>query len=339
MIFVFDFGNARGKWHDPHKHKYGDFLHAIKQLSESEWAIVAGNGKPPRGIIKVNGYPYAVGDAARRYTIPERPKGAARYRREYYGVALAFALSEAYGTSKRRVQLYASHAPGDAHYARNLVTSARGEFFVESNYGELAFNIADVRTFDEPLGGYSNYVFTEKGTERRSNPLTNVTTLVVDVGGYTVDVAAVDPGGEIDQLSLNSTRVGVLELIRNFEHELRANNATLFQDTGDLDIRRVEAGIMTGIYQFGRHQVDCTREATGAINALVNDVVQVINASGGAANFDYILLTGGGAALIYNALVDAFPRIEFLLSEPNIDNMKFSNVFGGAKIARLLTGV
>lgn len=339
MDFVFDFGNARGKWFIPRNNQYGDFLHAIKPLTPSEWNASVGNGHPPRGIIKVNGFPFAIGDAARRYVIPERPKGAARYRREYYGVGLAYALAEGFQRSIRRVYLMASHAPGDVMYARNLINSAGGEFVVECKYGILNFSVDEVKTFDEPLGGYSNFVFTEKGDERRRNPLSKVTTLVVDVGGYTVDVAAVDPGGEIDQLSLKSTRAGVIELVEGFERELRANNATLFQDTGALDIRRVEAAIIAGEYRFGRVAVDCANEALAAINALVNDVVQVINSAGGAANFDYILLTGGGAALIYNALVNAFPRIEFLLSEQDTDNMKYSNVFGGAKLAALLRSV
>lgn len=336
MEIIFDFGNARGKWYAPRKNEYGDFLHAIAFLSEGEWRGIVGRGKAPNGIIKVNGQAVAVGDAARRYTIAERPKGAARYKQTYYGIGLAYTLTEAIKRDDANVSLFASHAPIDIQYARNLIASAQGRWDVESRYGHTCFEVRHVETFDEPLGGFSHYTFTEKGEERKRNPLRDKTTLVVDVGGHTVDVAAIDPGGEIDSLSLNSTRTGVIQLMKDFESELRTNNATLFQDTGDLDINRVEKALIAGVYQFGKVAIECQFEANGAIQSLVNDVIQVITAAGGAANFDVILLTGGGAALIYDHLTAAFPRIDFVLAEEDRKLMKYANVFGGAKLAALL---
>lgn len=336
MEVVFDFGNAQGKWYSPRKNEYGSFTHALARLTENDWRHIVGRGKPPEGLVRINGTPYAIGNAARRHTIQERPRGAARYRDSYYGVGLAYALSEAIKKNDSQVSLFASHAPIDIDYARNLIVAARGLWEVEGRYGVTAFKVDDVMTFEEPLGGLSNFTLTEKGEERRNNPLSDITTLVVDVGGYTVDVVAVDPGGEIDLMSANSTRTGVISLIQGFEAELRANNSTLFQDTGDLDIRRVESAILTGKYKFGRLELDCEAEATAAIHSLVYDVTQVINSAGGVGNFDAILVTGGGAALIYEALADALPRIDFVMAEKERSLMKYANVFGGAKLSALL---
>lgn len=333
---IFDFGNALGKWFTPRKNEYGSFMHAIARISDNEWNNMARRGRPPEGIVKVNGIPYAIGRAAVRHITQDRPKGAARYRDTYYGVAMAYMLSEALQRNDSNVSLFASHAPIDIDYARNLIVATQGIWEVESRHGLLAYKVHDVMTFDEPLGGFSHFTLTERGDERRSNPLNDQTTLVIDVGGYTVDVVAVDPGGEIDLMSANSTRTGVINLTNTFENELRSNNPTLFQDTGDLDIRRVENAIMTGAYKFGKLQIDCAHEATAAINSLVYDVVQVINAAGSAANFDVILTTGGGAALIHEALVEAMPRIDIVMAEKNRDLMKFANVFGGAKLSTLL---
>lgn len=336
MLFVLDFGNARVKWSAPRLNAIGDFRHAIVQLTDGEWRQVVGRGAPPRGIIKVNGIPYAVGDAAVRYTIPERPRGAARYKATYYGVAMAYALAEGIGRSNKNILLYASHAPGDIDYARHLIESASGVWRVESRSGELQFAVNEVRTFDEPLGGYTNFVFNADGTEARKNPLRNVSTLVVDIGGYTVDVAAVDPGGEIDLLSLHSTRTGIINLTEGFEAELRSENASLFQDTGAIDIRRIEDAIITGVYRYGKVNVDCAHIAAAAVNSLVNQIVEIVNHAGGVANYDYLLLTGGGPALVYNALQSALPRAEILLSEKDKDQMRFSNVNGGGKLAALM---
>lgn len=334
-----DFGNARIKWHHPRPSQYGDFRHAIAQLDESDWRKIAGRGTPPAGIVKVNGQAYAIGDAARRYVIPERPKGAARYKDTYYGPGLGYALASAFKKSMANVFLVASHAPEDIDYADMIRAVALKPWRVESEFGIHEFNVTRVETFDEPIGGYSNYVLTEDGMEKKRNGLRDKTVLVIDVGGFTVDIAAVDPGGQIDALSLKSTRKGIINLTSGFESNLRSNNRTLFQDSRDLDIRRVEAAILTGCYPFGKIPVDCRQEAQAAIYSLVNDVIEIINEAGGVANYDCMLMTGGGAVLIYDTLIQAYPKIDFILSEENRDLMKYSNVFGGAKLAALMRSI
>jgi hypothetical protein len=334
---ILDFGNARIKWFDPRTNLYGDCRHAIVELSENDWQSVVGRGRPPEGYLRVNNVPFVIGDMARRYLIPERPQGASRYRANYYGVALGWALSSAFNRSSRNVTLVATHAPRDIKYARNLVAAACGEWHIENQDGEFDFVVRDVHTLDEPLGGYAHFVFTEKGMERRNNPLSELITLVVDIGGFTVDTAAIDPGGVLDPKSLKSRQAGVIEMMGAFEAELRGNNATLFQDdVRDLDVRKLEDALLSGYFRYGKMQIDCRGEAGAAINSLVNDVVFVINSAGGIANYDTILLTGGGAALIYDALSNALPRAEFLLAEKDRSLMKYANVFGGAKLAAAL---
>lgn len=334
--FVLDFGNARWKWFFPKQNKFSDERHAISLLSESEWRRACGNGKPPQGIMRVNGQPVAFGDVARRYSLKEKPRGAARYTPEYYGFALAYALSQTFPRDMANITLFASHAPGDVEYARDIISSAKGVWQITNHVGDLAYQVKDVYTADEPIAGYSHYTLTERGEERKKNPLRDVTTLVLDVGGHTTDVAAIDPGGNIDSLSLKSTRTGVINMTNDFENMLRANNRTLFQSAGDLDIRRVENAILTGVYKFGKVAIPCEVEAQSVIQSLVNDVIQIIEAAGGAANYDYILLTGGGAALIHDALVKSYPRIDFIFAEPNRDLMKYANVFGLAKVGALM---
>jgi len=334
--FVLDFGNARIKWFEPRQSATGDARHAVVQLTDAQWDAMIGRGKPAPGFLRVNGAPFAIGDAARRYIIQDRPKGASRYRENYYGVGLCYAMAEAFKRSVRKVNLIASHPPIDIAYAPSLIAAAKKYWHVETVHGVTEFEVTDVFTFDEPLGGYSHFVFTENGQERKRNPLLTLTTLVIDAGGYTVDVAAVDAGGEIDPISLKSTRTGVLDVFEQFETELRSNNSTMFQDTGDIDAKKIEASLLGGQFKFGKVMIDCRHEANAALNAFVNDVVQVINSAGGVANYEAMLLTGGGAALIYDRLVDALPRAEFLLAEPQLPLMKYANVFGGAKLVAML---
>lgn len=336
MDFALDFGNARIKWFDPRSNNHGDCRHAVAQISENDWNHAMTRGKFPEGFVRVNGTPFAVGDAARRYLIPDRPRGASRYRDIYYGVGMAYALAEGFEKSIRNVTLLATHPPGDIAYTPNLIQAAIGEWEVESRYGVLNFGVHQVQTIDEPLAGYAHYVFTEKGLERTRNRLSTVTTLVIDVGGYTTDVAAVDKNGEIDPLSLKSVRTGVIAATDQFETDLRGNNATLFIDTHDIDINRVEQALILGTFKMGKLNVDCRTEAESALNSLTNDVVQVINSAGGIANYDVMLLTGGGSAMIMNRLEMAMPRAEFIPAHNQPAEMKYANVFGAAKLGAVL---
>lgn len=335
--FVLDFGNSWGKWYVPGAEVRGNFRHAIAALSESEWRHYTGRaGAAPDGIIRVNGFPYAIGDAARRHTIKERPRGAARYDEAYYGVGLAFALATAFRRSTRPITLYASHAPIDIDYAADLQAAARRTWQVDA-YGEsYTFVVRDVYTFDEPIGGFNHFVLTNEGTVIKRNPIRDETVLICDIGGHTVDIGAIDPGGVIDVQSLKSTHTGVLHVIEEFTREFRANNRLLFKNTADLDPRRVDAAIRTGKYKGGRHIIDCSAEASMATQALVYDVEQIIDSMGGALNYDHILLTGGGAALLFDRLCAAIPQIEFLPVEQNLDEIQYANVYGGAKLFKML---
>lgn len=333
---IFDFGNAQGKWFAPGSGQYGNFLHAVVPLTAQQWESVVGRGMPPQGLLRVNGTGYAIGNAAKRHIIKERPHGAARYNASYYLPAACFAFIEGFHKDKE-ISLYASHAPQDQRYAPELIRAVKGTWEVECQYGTLKFAVKKVTTFDEPIGGYAHFALTKTGDEKPNNPVGDKTVLLVDVGGYTADRVAVDPGGQIDLMSIASTRVGTITAIEHFESELRQRYKAMFQDTGDLDIKRVEEAIINGLYRFGNKTLECRRESKSAINSLVNDVIQIINQAGGAANYDMILLTGGGSALIYDSLTAAFPNIDFIMVEEDRALMKFANVFGGAKLAALLS--
>lgn len=333
---IWDFGNARWKWFVPANKAKGDYRHAIAPLSDGQWKEIVGRGKPPEGIARVNGVPYAFGDAARNHIIAERPKGAARYTPTYYGVATAFAMADIIRGSDERIALYASHAPQDIRYIDKLLDALDGPWTVECKHGVLNIGFKSVNVFDEPLGGFAHATLTDDGDSKKKNPLANKTTLVIDVGGYTTDIVAVDPGGVIDILSARSSRSGTIKLFSDFDRDLRDNNADLFQSVGGLDPRRVEAALNTGIYQYGKLSIPCHNEAQANVNALVNDTTQIINEAGGPANYDTMLLTGGGGAMIYRTISSAIPTVDFMLAEEVTDNMKFANVFGGAKIAALM---
>lgn len=333
----FDFGNSDIKAYDPRSKDFKFCRHAITALSSDQWEEMSSRGSIKEGFAKINGDPYAFGDAARRYVLTDNPRGASRYKREYYGVALAYMMSEVFRRDMGRVNLIATHAPADLHYAPLLVKSSTGIWHVESRHGnDLVFQVENVKTCDEPIAGYANYAFNEHGEERKKNLLAEATTLIVDVGGHTTDVAAVDPGGSIDPLSLKSTRTGVLNVISKFEDRLRAQYREMFQDTMNIDSRRIEKALSSGCYPLGSSSLDCISIAQQSKTELVNDIVQVIRAAGGVANFDYVLLTGGGGQMVKADLIAAYPGINFLMAETNPELMRFANSFGAVKLSLLM---
>jgi hypothetical protein len=332
----FDFGNADLKYFDGEK-SFGHTRHAIASISETEWKKVVGRAKqPPEGYIAVEGKFFAIGDKARRYVLKEKPRGADRYVQEYYGVGMAYAISELFDNSHRVINLYASHAPRDVEYADDIKKASLGRWRFVTHKGEYNLSVKSVETFDEPLGGYNHAVLTKEGKALKSNPYRKSTVLVLDVGGYTCDVVAVDSGGVIDDGSMRSTLTGVIGVYETFESELRSRFRNEFKGVGEIDVKRLESAILGGFYPYGKLQLDCADIGQDAINMLANDVVDVIKAAGGVANFDIVLLTGGGSALIAESLREAVTSIDFVMVEPERDLLRYANVFGAAKLFTML---
>ena len=73
--------------------------------------------------------------------------------------------------------------------------------------------------------------------------------LVIDIGGFTTDWIAVNPGGEVDHSLARSVPLGIQNVVTDFEASFRANNLQAVQDTPVLPpgrIRRVFAEVPSG---------------------------------------------------------------------------------------------
>lgn len=334
-IFL-DFGNADVKYFDGMK-AYSHYRHAIAPITESEWRTIVGRSKmPPVGYIAIEGKYFAIGDKAVRYVLKEKPRGADRYTPDYYGVAMAYAISELYPSDTRLINLFASHAPRDAAYVDDIRQAALGYWHFTTHNGTYKVHVKTVECFDEPAGGFNHAVLTKDGRALKNNPYRDSTVLVLDVGGYTCDVIAVDPQGMIDDNSYDSTLTGVISAYDFFERELRSAHKAEFKGVGELAPRRLETAMLTGKFPYGNSQIDCADLGKQAINSLVNNISEVIKASGGVANFDVVLLTGGGSALVHEALKAHIRTIDFILVEPDRELMRYANVFGGAKLFAML---
>lgn len=336
--FVLDAGNAQIKSSSPKGAVKEDcFPHIITKMQEGDWRrVMARAGVPDEDYFRVNGIPYAIGKKAHRHGQFERQFGASRYNQEYYGVFLAVAMARVFRRSRKNVFLMGSHPPGDVDYRDDLMAAACRHWQVEWRGETFEFDVIDANTFDEPLGGWANVILRKDGRGYANSKVNNGVTLVIDIGAYTTDGLVIDPGGQIDYSTGDSAKVGVLKAVEQFKKDFRSANRLLTKDVPDFDEEKVHDAIRTGMFDLrglGKH--DCAAEANEICNDLVSRVVNFYDGYGGAANYDYIILTGGGSALLETRLRQAINHNNIILGDTDISSLHMANVRGGLKWYRM----
>jgi hypothetical protein len=313
------------------------FPHAIRQLTETEYKNVmdrqgkAGNNQD---YLLINGKPYVVGESAERHGVTTQRSGAARYTRDYYGVLAAAALGRLYERG-RDVMVFGSHAPGDMKFRQDLMKAVIGDWDVEIGKRTSHFKVTYVNTFDEPLGGLMNVILTEDGQHYQHTDLNGGRSLVIDIGGFTTDWLAVNPGGEVDYGLARSVPLGIQTVIADFEESFRAHNLEAVKDTPIMPPERLRRAISSGAYDGGGRKYAFENEVKEATSLLLNRLADTYQRlAGGALSWDSIILTGGGRALLYNRLLPILNHARVILAD-QIESLHLAKVRGGMKLWRL----
>ena len=313
------------------------FPHAMQPLTENEYQTIlsrAGKKSPPLDYLRVNGQPYVIGESAERHGLVTQRNGASRYTRDYYGVFAAAALGRLYERGGE-VKIFGSHPPGDVQYRQDLMGAVIGEWNVEIGGSERKFKVTYANTFDEPVGGLMNVLLTEDGQHYQRSDINGGRALVIDIGGFTTDWIAVNPGGEVDYSLARSVPLGIQRVLADFEESFRANNLKVVKETTVLPPDRVRKAIATGIFEGGGRKYPCEKEVHEATNLLLNRIADMYQRiAGGSLVWDTIILTGGGSGLFYKQLLPLLSHNNVILSE-NLEQIHLANVRGGMKLWRL----
>ena len=211
-----------------------------------------------------------------------------------------------------------------------------GEWVVESHKGERIFRVTYANTFDEPVGGLMNALLTEDGQHYLRCEIKDGRALVIDVGGFTTDWVAVNPGGEIDYSLVRSVSLGIQNVVTDFEESFRAHNLQAVKNTPNLPPERIRKAIMTGVFEGGGHKYPCEQEVKEAMNLLLNRIGDTYQRlAGGALSWDFIILTGGGCALLHKYLLPILNHQHVILAD-DISQLHLANIRGGMKLWRLV---
>lgn len=337
-IVVLDAGNSIIKARSPENEIH--FRHALVRLTDAEFSEIFARAqyKIPPGYVRVNGIPYAYGERAESRGVITRQRGAARYHREYYGTLAAIALTQIYPSASTETLVYGSHAPQDIHYAKDLTRAVIGTYHCEFGDVERHYKVSGAATFDEPLGGLMNVMLTHDGGYNQRWQYTDGATLVIDIGGVTTDLIAVQPGGKIDYNIAISLEVGIQEAETNFERAIRSSLRDLLKSSGKLPEDRVRAALQTGQLKAAGQTFSVENEKTESTFMLLNRLADAYQSkAGGPARWDHIILTGGGSAMLADDLINrVLEHHSVSLADDDRDSLYMANVRGGLRLWRVL---
>jgi len=200
---------------------------------------------------------------------------------------------------------------------------------------ERHYRVSYANTFDEPVGGLMNVLLTEDGQHYQHSDINGGRTLVIDIGGFTTDWVAVNPGGEVDYSLAKSVPVGIQNVIADFVESFRSNNLQAVKETPLLPPERVRRAIATGAFDGAGRRYPCEKEVKESTNMLLNRIAETYQQiAGGALSWDAIILTGGGSGLLYKRLLSILNHEKVILAD-DLDSIHLANVRGGLKLWRL----
>lgn len=335
-----------------------DFLHLLAPLTKAQYdRAMESDSKRKKDYLAValaDGVQYfAVGDSASSYRVTRR-EGAPRYEPDYYGVLFAAVVarfSDTLGARNTKGQLtelrreglhvIASHASRDHRFAGRLKAAMSGDWRFRCGEEDFEFSVEVDDTYEEPFGGYAKRAFVRNDHGRWTTPLTGQRVGIIDIGGGTVGVLAVNDG-EVDYGSADSAGQGVNLAVDRLKDTLKSEFPDFFGQASDIPMSVLQEAIRTGDYRGGGRKWSVREAVDESLFPLLNEVRTLwqTRLNSGLA-LDFVLLTGGGSVLLGEEVQKAigFPPESVIYATSSLDQMQFANVEGAKSYFDLLEAI
>lgn len=212
-----------------------------------------------------------------------------------------------------------------------LIDALQGRHSYRVNGEAITVMIEEVHVVPQPFGTLFSALLTERGILGDPENLADREVAIVDVGTYTTDYALSDALRYIETRS-GSTDAAMAQVYRLLQREVERTYDI------DIDLAEAERAARDGAISTYGDALNVSPQ----VKAAIDDVAATIVADAESLwpdrgrTFAQILVTGGGAPLIYGALVDVFPHAA-LVTEPQMANADGFYRYGLFK-ARQTTG-
>ncbi len=186
---------------------------------------------------------------------------------------------------------------------------------------EVAVNVRQARVVPQPYGTLLNYALTEEGGligDRADKRIG-----VIDVGGKTTNILSVDKMAEMSR-EATSVNVGGWTIVKSLTDYIQA-------EYPDADDRAsvIEEIVVSKDFVYYGERINITDIIKGITEQAAKQIsAEITQRWGSGAQFEKILVTGGGAELVGEAVVEILPQAE-IVADPVLSNAqgfyKFAN--------------
>ena len=188
--------------------------------------------------------------------------------------------------------------------ADELKEALRGQHLIQTDVSEAIANVTDVMVMPQPYGGIYSQMLTPGGELNVHH--TYMRTGVVDVGTYTVDIA-LDDDGEFISSESGSVEGGVYTAQERISAMLERNYRE------KMPYKIVEQVLRNGIFTASGTPIDYRDEVEEALAPLRSATLGLMSEKWQrGTTVDVIYLSGGGAELVYEQVVEAYPQTKLV---------------------------
>jgi plasmid segregation protein ParM len=197
--------------------------------------------------------------------------------------------------------------------AAELKEALLGQHLIKTDSCEVIANVTEVIVMPQPYGSAYSQMLTPTGEINVYH--TYMRTGIVDVGTYTVDIALDDDGEFVDSES-GSVEGGVYTAQERI-------SAMLERDYREkMPYKIIEQVLHTGIFTASGKPIDYSDEVEEALSPLRSATVNLMSEKWQrGTTVDVIYLSGGGAELVYEQIVEAYPQTK-LVPEAQMANAR-----------------